>query len=75
MGLIVIFGGSPGGSFVKNLSPNVGDTGNVGLITGSKRYPTGGNGNPLQYFCLGNPMGEEPGGLQPKGSQESDPTE
>lgn len=37
MGLIVIFGGSHNlASFVKNLSSNVGDIGNVGLITGSK---------------------------------------
>ena len=29
----------------------------------------GGNGKPLQYSCLGNPWTEEPGGLQPMGSQ------
>ena len=28
----------------------------MGLITGSGRSPGGGNGNPLQYFYLGNPM-------------------
>jgi len=28
-----------------------------------------GNGNPLQYSCLENPMTEEPGGLQSTGSQ------
>ena len=28
-----------------------------------------GNGNPLQYSCLGNPMGRGAGGLQPVGSQ------
>ena len=33
-----------------------------------------GNGNPLQYSCLGNPMTEEPGRLQSMGSQESDTT-
>ena len=47
----------------------------MGLITASKRSPTGGNGNPLQYSCLRNPMEEEPGGLLSKGSQESAPTE
>ena len=26
------------------------------LIPGSGRYPEEGNGNPLQYSCLGNPM-------------------
>ena len=30
--------------------------GNVGLIPGSARLPGEGNGNPLQYFCLGNPI-------------------
>ena len=29
--------------------------GEVGLITGSGRYPGGGGGNPLQYSCLQNP--------------------
>ena len=33
-----------------------------------------GNGNPLQYSCLENPHGQEPGGLQSMGSQESDMT-
>jgi len=37
---------------VKNLSANAGDT---GLIPGSGRSPGEGNGNPLQYSCLGNP--------------------
>ena len=32
------------------------DTGNAGSITGSGRSPGGGNGNPLQYSCLENPM-------------------
>ena len=35
---------------------NVGDTGDVGLIPGSGRAPGEGNGNPLQYSCLENPM-------------------
>ena len=35
---------------------NAGDTGDVGLIPGSGRYPGEGNGNPLQYSCLENPM-------------------
>ena len=30
--------------------------GEAGLIPGSERYAGGGNGNPLQYSCLGNPM-------------------
>ena len=28
----------------------------MGSIPGSGRCPGEGNGNPLQYFCLGNPM-------------------
>ena len=28
---------------------------NTGLIPGSGRFPGKGNGNPLQYSCLGNP--------------------
>jgi len=38
---------------VKNLPANAGDTGSV---PGSGRSPGGGNGNPLQYSCLENPM-------------------
>ena len=38
---------------VKNPSANAGDT---GLIPGSERSPGGGNGSPLKYFCLENPM-------------------
>ena len=46
------------------------------LITGSGRSTSQeGNGNPLQYFCLENPMDrEEPGGLQSMRSQESNTT-
>ena len=45
--------GFPGDSGVKNLPVNAGDT---GLIPGSARFPGGGSGIPLQYFCLENPM-------------------
>jgi len=45
--------GFPGGSVVKNLLINAGD---MGSIPGLGRSPGGGNGNPLQYSCLGNPM-------------------
>ena len=41
---------------VKNLSANAGDVRDVGLIPGSGTSPEGGNGNRLQYSCLGNPM-------------------
>ena len=38
---------------MKNPPANAAD---VGLILGLGRAPGEGNGNPLQYFCLGNPM-------------------
>ena len=44
---------------VKNPPANAGDSGDAGLIPGLGRSPGGGNGNPLQYSCLGNPMGRE----------------
>ena len=34
-----------------------------------RKIPWRGNGNSLQYFCLENPMEEEPGGLQSMGLQ------
>ena len=55
----------------KNLPAMLGDPGS---IPGSGRSPGEGNGNPLQYSCLENPMAEEPGGLQFMWSQESDTT-
>ena len=45
--------GFPGGSEVKTSACNAGD---LGLIPGLGRSPGGGNGNPLQYSCLENPM-------------------
>ena len=48
--------GIPGGSGVKNLPGNAGDTGDVGYIPASGRSPGGESDNPLQYSCLGNPM-------------------
>ena len=41
---------------VKNLSSNAGDESDKGLIPESGRCPEGGDGNPLQYSCLDNPM-------------------
>ena len=43
----------PGGSEVKASAWNSGD---LGSIPGSGRSPGEGNGNPLQYCCLENPM-------------------
>ena len=51
--LMHIFMGFPGGSEVKASAWNMGDPGS---IHGSGRSPGEGNGNPLQYSCLENPM-------------------
>ena len=63
--------GLPGGSEVKNPPTSAGDTSS---IPGLGRSPGEGNGYPLQYSCLGNPMDREPGGLQ-WSHEESDMTE
>ena len=47
----------------KNLPANAGDIRDAGSIPGSGISPGGGNGNPIQYSCLGNPMDRESGGL------------
>ena len=44
------------GLVVKNLPAQAGDIRYAGLIPGSGRSPGGGQGNPLQYSCLENPM-------------------
>ena len=49
----VVTCGFPGGSAIKNLPANAGD---AGSIRGSGKSPGEGNGNPLQYSCLRNPM-------------------
>ena len=56
----------PGGSDDKVSAYNKGDRGS---IPGSGRSPGDGNGDPLQFPCLENPMTEEPGGLQSMGLQ------
>ena len=45
--------GLPGGSVIKNLPASTGD---ISSISGSQRSLGEGNGNPLQYSCLENPM-------------------
>ena len=59
-------GASPVAQMVKESAYNAGDPGS---IPGSGRSPGEGNGNPLLYFCLGNPWTEGPGRLQSMGSQ------
>ena len=56
----------PGGSDGKESACNEGD---LGLIPGSGRSPGEGNGNPLQYSCLENPMGGGASWLQSMGLQ------
>ena len=46
----------PGGGMVKNLPTSARDAGDLGLIPESRRSSGGGNGNPLQYSCLENPV-------------------
>ena len=46
----------PGGSVLQNLPASTGDVGDSGSIRELGRSPGGGNGNPLQYSCLENPM-------------------
>ena len=41
---------------VKNPPANAGELRDMGSIPGSGRYPGEGNGHPLQYSCLENPM-------------------
>ena len=50
-------GGSHWALVAKNLPAIAGDTRDTGSISGSGRSPGVGNGNPLQYSCLENPMG------------------
>ena len=47
--------GFPGGSDCREATCNEGDSGS---IPGLERSPGEGNGNPLQYSCMENPMGK-----------------
>ena len=54
------FGASPvAQSVVKHPPASVGDAGEMGSTPELGRSPRGGNGNPLQYSCLENPMDRE----------------
>ena len=48
--------GFQGGTVVKNTPANSRDAGEAVLTPGSGRSPSRGNGNPLQYSSLENPM-------------------
>ena len=60
--------GFPADSVVKNLPANAGD---MHSIPGLRRSPGEGNGNRVQYSCLGNPMDRRAWRLQSVGSQKS----
>ena len=55
-GQVEISLGFLGGTVVKNPPTNAGDTRDAGWIPRSQRSPARGNGNPLQYSCLENPV-------------------
>ena len=55
---------------VKKSACKAGNTGDMSLIPGSGRSPGGGNGSPLQYSFLGNPMDS----YSPKNCKELDVT-
>ena len=65
--------GFPGGSAVKNLPVNAGDawdSSSIPRLGELTRSPGEGNGNPLQYSCLENPIKtEKTGSLPSMGSQ------
>ena len=60
---------------VKNLPANAGDIGDVGSTPGLGRSSGEGNGYPLQYSCLENPMDRETRWVIVQGLKESDLTE
>ena len=65
-----------GGSVLKNPLTSAGDIGHVGSILQSGRSTGGGNGNPLQYSCLENPMDRGAWwAIDYRGLKESDVTE
>ena len=71
-GSVTLVRGFPGGSDGKE---SVCITGDLGSIPGSGRSPREGNGYPLQYSCLENPMGRGTWWATVLGDSESNRTE
>ena len=67
--------GFSGGTSGKALACNAGDMRDTGSILGLGRSPAEGNGNPLPYSCLENPMDRGAWQDSPWGYKESDITE
>ena len=65
----------PGSSVVKNLPANAGDIRDAGFIPEYRRSPGGGQGNPLQYCSVENPMDRGAGRAALHGVAESHTTE
>ena len=64
--IYVLHIGFPGDSLVKYPTANAGDTGSIPELG---RSPGEGNGNPLQYSCLGNPTDRRVWHIKSTGSQ------
>ena len=64
----MVYKGFPGGSDSKESAHNTGDP---GLIPGLGRSPGEGNGSPLQYSCLKNPMDRGAGWATVRGAAKS----
>ena len=54
--ILCALGGVPRCTVIKNPPANAGDAGEMGSIPGWRRSPEVGNGSPLQYSCLENPI-------------------
>ena len=72
---LILTWGFPGGSVVKNLPANAGDTEDVGSIPGWGRFRGVGNSNLLQYSYLGNSVDRASWWATVSGGAKSDMTE